>query len=289
MKPQFSLHRASTSVALLLIAIMMLGLAGCDTSSPAAQGQAAQLQPTIQPQANGSKEDVPDEVVHNADFGTWNYVALKNMNGAVIYNGGKKIGPGDIYAMISYKVQTDDGVRSYMEANRKLIAQVAKQSGQAEVYIYFSPYLPVDQFRSFAQAHGLSIAQSFVRATRSDPNTPYTTFETMGFGPHQPGELIAKGVDPIPQLELEGRFSQLTHDFPGLELKGVFYTRAWVNTSELPAITANAQVYYLDVTANVVRSDLAAAGIPNANNIDVENNSLGAVYDLVEHPSKPRK
>ena len=61
---------------------------------------------------------------------------------------------------------------------------------------------------------------------------------------------------------------------------GVSFTRAWVDSSRLPAIANDPLVYLADVTPNVVRTDLAKAGVADAGTTAIE---VDTPFPAMEH------
>jgi hypothetical protein len=63
----------------------------------------------------------------------------------------------------------------------------------------------------------------------------------------------------------------------------VYATHAWVAAKQLTALAVDPSVYYIDLTANAVRDDLAKAGIAGADQAVVDT-PAAMLFALVEQP-----
>ncbi len=90
-------------------------------------------------------------------------------------------------------------------------------------------------------------------------------------------------ADPLPQAAVDSAFNKLHADTPQLSLKGVYATHAWLDAKDLSALAADPSVYYVDLTANAVRDDLAKAGVAGAAQAVVETPAQ-MLFALVEKP-----
>ncbi len=198
-------------------------------------------------------------VVHQASFSTWSYSSIKDASGTEHSAEAVAVGPNQPYAQVmlndSSSVAT---IQQYITANKQMVASMSQRSGPVETWIVFKDYVPADQFRSFATAHKLTAGVSYLRAIDENPNPLYAPYYKLQIVPP------ANSADPLPQADVDSAFSKLQANTPQLSLKGVYATHAWIDAKDLPALAADPSVYYVDLTANAVRDDLAKAGIAGA-------------------------
>ncbi len=260
--------------AVLLVALV--ATAGCDTSSPAGQqSQSASIQPTMQtgtkPTAQANPTYAAPAPLRKADFGAWRYSAQKMGTDTIQPFGGKQINPGDVFAKVNYNSDTADGVRSYVAANRNQLQKVVNAGGQAEAWITFRNYVAPNDFRAWVKAHGLSNPQSQMRAIDETKDVS-NKYITMQIGPR------ADDPDPLPQVYMNFYTGVQADHNPQAVMKAVYFTRASVDAKELPAIASDPNVYLVDVTPDLVRMDLAANGVQNADKADVEVEPVSPMY-----------
>ncbi len=250
----------SKLISITAMLVMTIALLACDSTNPPARS--AQTQPTqvqSKPQSQATPTYTTPTLVRRADFGAWSYAAQRMGNDTITPLGGKQINPGDVFAKVSYKYDTADDVRRYAEANRSGLQKVRDVGGQAEVFITFRTYVQSDQFRTFVKTYGLQEPWSAVR-TITDPTVPNGYGSIMGVHP------VGNDPDPLPASTIDDYLNAAGHP----TLKGVFFTRAWVDAKELSAIASDPSVYFVDITPDLVRMDLAANGVENADKVDVE-------------------
>ncbi len=289
----FSSLRMLVAAAVVIVAALLV--VPFVTSMPAAQTNPAQTQPvpesrpmlaaTTQPSTQAHTDATPAGliVVHQANFGAWRYIAVKGADNAGMSSTGVRIGPDDTSATVTFDENSLNGSRSYVDANRKLLSKVTAYGGQTDVSVVFRTYMPVADFRNFYQKYGMKPDQTRIRIIDEDPHTSktptnevYQPYYTMSIGP-TPGT-----ADPLSETEIERNFLQLKTRFPLISLKGVFYTHALVDAKQLPAIAADPQVLFVDVTPAIVRNDLAIAGVQGADKVVVETHAY-SVFWQIEH------
>lgn len=220
-------------------------------------------------------EPISGHIVHQANFTAWSYIAkagtanLTNVEGS-------PVGTNQIYVTINHDWNSVNGDQEYINANKKLLPQIATQSGQVEVSIVFNTYVPVDQFRVFAQTHKLNVLSSYVRAIDQAAKPIYAPYYTLHIN------SSGNGANPIPQANLDNELAAISNSpQKQVSLAGVYCTHASVDAKELPVIAAEPSVYYVDVTAEAVRNDLKSAGIDGASNAVVMNYAY-VFFSLVE-------
>ncbi len=260
MKTSFSIRGLLVVVAMLSTVLIAVA---CDSAATGnSPAMAAQTQPSPQTQTSlpvqSSLNYTPPTMIRKADFGSWHYAAQRMGNDNMKPDGGKQINPGDVFAKVGYSYESADGIRNYAAANRSQLQKVVVAGGQAEVWITFHSYLAPDQFRAWVKAHGLSRPWTLMRAINAASND----YITMGIQPD------AGEIDPLPPQTLQFSMSSATSH--GGVFKGIYFTRSWVDAKELPAFASDPNVYILDLTPSLVRMDLAAHGVQNTNQVDVE-------------------
>lgn len=270
---------ASTSKLLMVLAIIggATLLVSALLASPQPQTSQPATQSTPQSQALKPPPAVPTlsgVLLHDANFGAWQYYARKsNTDGG---DGDIRIKPGQIYVYVDYN-KTTDGMKRYVEANKKLLPQIASRDGEAEVYVVFNQYLSIDQFRSWVKSHGLRTGYSWAR------------FIDETVSPRRimmwPANQRLDPQDPINQADLDNAMKFYVIENHGT-LMGVYATHTWVDARDLPALAAESTTFYIDVTPEAVRNDLAAAGIAGARQAAVVANAEYA-FMLVEDTINP--
>ena len=291
----------------LLTALMLLTLASCDSQTSYSTVQAAQTYPSPQPTYRsihqpGKITPIPDQLVRTVNFGTWSYTAHKGGSGVGAVLGGIVIDYGDVYGGVAYDNRSAQGIRDYVAADRQLVPQVVAHGGLAEVLITFHSYVPLNQFRAWVKAHDLIVTVSYVNVVNNSGQQtrllvcPYSADAPLvqSDNPSLPlvycpyyagkdpqGELSEKG-DPLPKSELTDYLNQYNaaEKDPTMRLVGVSFTRAWVDASQLPAIANDQLVYLADVTPDVVRIDLAKAGVAGAGTPAIE---VDTPFPAMEH------
>ncbi len=260
---------AMIKIATLLTAATLM-LASCDSSQLASQrNQSANTQPAQQ----ATPTYTAPTLVRKANFGTWWYFAQKMGSDTITPFGGTQIKPGDVFAKVNYKNDTATDVRAYAATNRSQLQKVVDAGGQTEAWITFRTYVSANDFRAFVKSHRLSNPQSQLRAideTKSADNK----YITMQIGPR------ADDPDPLPQVYMNFYQGIQSDHNPNAIFEGIYFTRAWVDAQELAAIANDPKVYFIDITPNLVRMDLAANGIENADKVDVEVEPANPFYTM---------
>lgn len=222
----------------------------------------------------------PGSVVHSSDFGAWHYEATTG-NPATIQNEEEQpLAVNQIYVQVHANFSSVAGMQSYVDANKQLLNQIANRKGQVEVSIVFKDYVPVEQFRAFATAHGLKTGVSYLRAIDEDPNPQYAPYYTIHIVGHQ------DAAAPLPQADVDSIYNGIKKYVPQLSLKGVYATHAWVDAKELSALAADPSVYYVDVTATAVHDDLMQAGIAGADQAVVDTPTHLIFVAMFEQPKE---
>jgi hypothetical protein len=234
------------------IVIALIGVAVLLGQPTAPQPSAASIQPTQSGDSSTPSLYQGRQLVHEADFGAWKYSAWIGKAG----EGGWDdvvVAPGQIYATVLYSNTSDIATKAYIEANRKALPQVAAAGGEDEIYVVFNDYIPVVQFRSWAEAHKLRTGMSWLRAIAEAESPKH--YIMIQANQHPDGKTIISDADVAEHMRITLQMN------PSAVLKGVFATHAWVSSDELAKIAADPTVFYVDVTPNLVRHDLVAAHI----------------------------
>jgi len=223
----------------------------------------------------GIGEPISGQAIHKASFGAWDYLAKLGVVN-VLDTDGTVINPNQIYVMVGHNWNSPTGTQDYIAANKQMLPHLATQGGQVEISIVFNTYVPAERFRTFAQAHGLRVGSSYLRAIDQAATPIYAPYYTL--------HIKAGEADPVPQAQVGSKIVA-ANDAPQkqVQLKGVYSTHAWVDAKELPAIAAESSVYYVDVTAEAARNDLVKAGISNAKQAVVVNYAY-VLFAAVEQP-----
>lgn len=278
---------------MLLTALMMLTLAGCDTQS---SFTAEQMLPSPQPTSREISQPatvalIPDQIVLADNFGAWQYTTRKGGSGVGAVLGGIVINYGDVYGGVAYDNRSIQGIRDYAAANWQLVSRVAAHGGLVEVLITFHSYVPLDQFRAWVKIHGLAVGVSYVNLINNSgehrrlivcpysDTAPIVQSDKPGFPPvycpyHAKDEQskLKDNGDPLPLSELNDYLNEYNaaEKDSTLRIIGVSFTRTWVDASQLPTIANDPLVYLADVTPDVVRMDLARAGVAGADTPAIE-------------------
>lgn len=215
--------------------------------------------------------------LHSAKFAGWGYYAVAGVSQIIHTADGTAIEPKRPYAQVSFDNSSIATIQQYIDANKQMVTPMSQRSGQVEAWIVFKDYVPADQFRSFAQAYKLTAGVSYLRAIDENPNPLYAPYYKLQIVPPD-GKAT-----PLPQATVDSAFNKLHADVPQLSLKGVYATHAWLDAKDLPALAADPSVYYVDLTANAVRDDLAKAGVAGAAQAVVETPAQ-MLFALVEKP-----
>lgn|GEM_PF-2316581 len=197
------------------------------------------------------------EEVLERDYGTWSYIAGRSSSA----------GMG---ASIRYDISSVAALNAYALANRALAAELVTRGGEVEVYITFRTYLAPAQFRAWVAANGATVKRSMLRTIYPDGQ-----LGTVGQGTH-PGD-----TEPLPQHRLDQALNP-TPRGTRPTLRGLYWTLITVQATQLPGIVADPLVFLADVTPNVVREDLAAAGWEGVAQAIIDVNPNSPFYMMEE-------
>ncbi|PZS00588.1 MAG: hypothetical protein DLM69_06295 [Candidatus Chloroheliales bacterium] len=224
-------------------------------------------------------EPISGQVIRKASFGAWSYIAKLGVVN-VPDTDNTPVSPGQIYVRVDHDWNSATGAQDYINANKKMLPQIAAQSGLVEVSIVFNTYIPTAQFLTFAQSHKLKVLSSYLRAIDQTAKPVYAPYYTL--------HIKASETDPLPQAIIDSKLSAANNSpQKQVSLKGVYCSHVLVDAKELTAIAAEPSVYYVDVTAEAARNDLAQAGIANARGAAVVNYAY-VLFSLVEQRYQPK-
>lgn len=144
-----------------------------------------------------------------------------------------------------YGDQTVDALRAYAAANQEMARQLAAKGEVVDVYIIFRTYVPLEQFRTWANTLGIRITDSRVRYVEKS-------------GAYEAFKISSHEESPLPQEEIDDRIKSLQGhgDIEVRTIRGVYFTHAYVETTQLSQIAADPLVFLTDVTPNVIRNDI---------------------------------
>jgi hypothetical protein len=205
--------------------------------------------PNPSPQVTGT---VISEVVMERDYGVWSFRAVSR--------------PGmESWALVEFDYDSVSSLINYALANQALGTQLAAQGGQVDVGITFNTFVTPEQFRAWAPTKGLTIKETVLRTV--DSNGQEGTISV----PSAPAPFNDKGL--LPQDDLDEIMH--TPGWPTITIRGVYWTRATVDATRLPELALDPLVFLADVTPNIVRNELIAAGWTGVehDNIRVDRNT----------------
>jgi hypothetical protein len=178
------------------------------------------------------------EIVYEANFGAWRYVARR--------------GNANLEARVYYDHLTVAGLRAFAAVNRALAHQLVNSSGNVQVELTFKNYVAPDDFRAWARTVGAHVDYVTLRVMQAD-------------GLRATISIKAQTNDVLPQASLDEELAAARMAGGGAPtLRGVFHASTRVNPGQLLAITTNPLVFLPDVTPDFIRGDLLRAGIPSA-------------------------
>lgn len=212
---------------------------------------------SFSPKANSILGAQPQEV-GRGDYGSWSYVAVRLEQG--------------LYAYIRYDDSSIQALNAYVQTNRELANQLAASTGEMRIDITFRTPVEIDKFRAWATQAGLRDEQSDLRTVDGDGRIGTVSFNYprhLQASPHN---------EPLPQANLNDWLNARKSNRSDIVLQGVFHARGKVDSNRLPLIALDPLVYLADVTPNIVRRDLVAAGVADAEDVVGVYN-----YDL-RHP-----
>jgi hypothetical protein len=175
-------------------------------------------------------------------FASWKYLAGRGDD-------------GQVHAHVDYDHRSVKSLIDYAAENDRLASQLVG-AGSAEGIVTFRSPLAVAAFRTFATQVGLT-AQTVDVRTR-DRNGMRSTIA-----------LFPKGSDSTPQATLD-RLRESGERVAGpLSVEGVVDVRGTIAMAALPRLINAPQVFLTDVTPTLVRQDLRASGVADADHAEV--------------------
>lgn len=181
-----------------------------------------------------ARQGTPPPQAHGHDYGAWSYTAARIPD------------HGRLEASVRYDNGSVTGLRAYAAANQFLAGQFARAGGTVEVQVTFRTPMAPDAFRAWATNAGLTVQAADIRTVNAK-------------GRRSTLAVFPRGGDPLPQTIIDRQLARHQPADP-LTVQGVVDARGTVDAARLPGIAADAKVFMADVTATVVRSDLASEG-----------------------------
>jgi|GEM_PF-5140467 len=179
----------------------------------------------------------PVLLVRQRVFTSWSYKAIKEEDG-----------------IPSAEIRFDDssvrGILAFAAENRELATQLALSGGQVDIEVTFHRLLSTDAYRAWAATAGISYFQSAHLLARDRNDGP----------PPQIG-VISKSNDPLPLENFSQALEATDRGYGPADVRGVDSFKGRVDASRLPSLIADPQVFLVDVTKNIVRSDLRDARV----------------------------
>jgi len=194
-----------------------------------------------QPAVSLNQEPAQQTGRHQASFSTWSYQAEADGS--------------QTQATVQYNYHSVEALKSYVSENKKLAEQVALKGGVADVNVTFRTYLQPDQFRSWAKENNFVPMQSTLRIIMSD-------------GKRGTVWIAAKSEDVLPQQHIDAAL-QSSSTKESVE-RGIYTTRGKVDATKLRGMADDPRVFLVDVTPNIVRSDLKTNNIDKADTAEVK-------------------
>jgi hypothetical protein len=181
------------------------------------------------------------------DFGAWSYYIADREDGW-------------LRAMVTFDHNSVKGIRDFADANRVLANQLADSTDQVEVEVTFRELMTPEEHRAWATAAGITYFDN-VHMMADDPLSGSA-------------EMVVRVGSPQPPPQTRYDEEKAAHNLND-RIQGIDSFRGKVDASRLPAIAADPKVFVADVTMNVVRNDLRAAGITDRADI---HNSVVVFY-----------
>lgn len=218
------------------------------------------------------------EVVRQHDFGAWSYVARHETTGS-------------LSAETHFDYSSVSAIRAFAATNIILAGQLASTKGQSDVQVTFKVPLSPTAYRTWiTSADSIVVSASYIKAqdgrnlvgvpTESLPPlqitiVPGTDSQVSSGGPPPVSKSsnLAQGFpassDPLPQAQLDRAVQNASQSFGAIKVLGVYACQLRVANQLLPALAMDPQVLIADVTAPIVRNDLQAAGVPDADKAEI--------------------
>lgn len=286
-------HKSGKLFITIAVTAMVTILAACDAYSSSGSSGAMQSKPqwavampsavstaehplappptvgphwTPNPTAQVTPGTMPAGQVASGDFGVWQYTAfVEPANGGGTSNG-VTIRPGDVIASVHCAINTRSSIDAYVASNKQLLPQVVQESGLVEVWVIFSQYQSVDNFRAWVKKHNLKVRDTHLRGIDGD------VYKDM------PIRSPEGTSDPLPNSRMKVIDDYNAHNYPTMINKGVYAVRTWADSKELSSIAAETFVYFVDVTPSIVQMDLANKGVEGARQADVQTCGADVSY-----------
>lgn len=189
----------------------------------------------------------PRGLIQEHNFGAWSYRAWREDN-------------GEVDASVGFDSNSVAGLQAFATANRVLANQLAIGSGEVDVHVIFRRTLSATEYLAWSATSGLDWYD----------NIAFSTNDARG---HEAGagSIVSVSSDPWPQERVNG-FLDAGRNVPDgpLTINGPFDVIGKVAANRLPIVIADPRVFVVDVTPNVIRSELEAAGVVAADLTHVE-------------------
>jgi hypothetical protein len=188
----------------------------------------------------------PRGLIQDHDFGAWSYKAWREDDGGV-------------RASVGFDSGSVVGLQAFAAANRDLASQLASGSGDVDVEVVFRRVLSPDEYRAWSTSAGLDLYGQ-------------VAFSTSDARDHESsGSIISDSSDPWPQEKVNG-FLDDGRNIPygPITINGPFEVDGKVAANRLLTVIADPRVFVVNVTSNVIKSELQTAGVVAADLTHVE-------------------
>jgi hypothetical protein len=188
----------------------------------------------------------PRGLIQEHDFGAWSYKAWREDDGGV-------------QASVGFDSGSVAGLQAFATANRDLAAQLATGGGDVDVEIVFRHVLSPSEYLAWAASAGLDLYGQ-------------VAFSTNDSRDHESsGSIISDSIDPWPQEKVNGFLDDGRNvPYGPITINGPFEVDGKVAANRLLTVVADPRVFVVNVTSNVIKSELQAAGVVAANLTHVE-------------------
>ncbi|MFW6135949.1 MAG: hypothetical protein ACOC7N_03915, partial [Chloroflexota bacterium] len=150
-------------------------------------------------------------------------------------------------AGVTYSMRTPEGIRGYVEANERLVAEVfANPKRWVPVEITFDRPVGLDAFRALVAQANMRVDRYELRGFEADGRTV-----SVGGGP-------ADGV-LIPEKRLQEFADRAARRSRAYELAGVYLVVGEIDKAGYEVLSADDDVFLIDVTKSVAREEIARA------------------------------
>jgi len=200
------------------------------------------MAPTAVPTALIANQQNPVRILGHEIFSSWSYTTHQVSN-------------EQPFTEIKVDMSSAATIQTFAAANKQYAKQLAQGSGTVVVRVVFRRVLDLAQYRLWVKTSGIS--------QFDDVCLPAT--DKMG-GPSGMMCLSPGSSDPLPATPLALAEKDLR------DMQGVGFVKGQMPANALLALVADPQVVLVDLTDNIVRQHLSAAGVANANTIVVGSN-----------------